>query len=113
MSEPAYTCAVWYIDDHGQIDYELAQNESEAARLAAWADGDGTALGLQRADGSTLPAATWQEFADEKRRQREAERERWENPPPPVPIRRALDPFRGRELDIEVTEPDWLGERRG
>lgn len=112
-TEPTYTCAVWYLDDYGQIDYELAETEDEAAKFAAWADGDGTALGLQRVDGTTLPAADWRAFADAKRRQREAEQERRDNPPPPIPTRRSADPFKGYALDIETTEPEWLGERRG
>jgi hypothetical protein len=105
---PNYTFAVWYINDHGQIDYDLAETEEEAARFAAWADGDGTALGLQRADGSTVPIAKWPAFSDAKRR----ERERWQeqrNNPPPIPTRRAHDPFMGREIDIETAEPNWLG----
>lgn len=109
MSEPVYTYAVWYIDDRGQIDYELAETEEEAAKHAAWADGDGTVLGLQRADGSIVPAAEWRAFAEAKRRMREREQERRDNPPPPVPTRRAKDPFMGRSIDIETAEPDWLG----
>ena len=113
LEEPTYTCAVWYIDDRGQIDYELATDEEDAAKIAAWADGDGTALGLQRADGTTVPAAQWRALAEAKRRQRQAEQDRRDNPPPPIPVRLAQDPFRGREIEIEVGEPDWLGERRG
>jgi hypothetical protein len=112
MSEPTYTYAVWYLDDYGQIRYELAEDEDEAARYGAWADGDGTALGLQRADGSTVQAAEWTALAEAKRKLRQAEQDRRDNEPPPA-TRRAHDPFKGYALDIEVTEPDWLGERRG
>lgn len=76
MDEPTYTCAAWYIDDYGAANYELAETEQEAAEYAAWADGDGTALGLQRADGTTVPAAKWQAFAEEKRKLLQADQDR-------------------------------------
>lgn len=108
-TEPEYPCAVWYIDDYGQISYDLDTDEEAAARLAVAHDGDGTVLGLQWSDGRTVPVAEWRAFADAKRRQRQLEQERRDNPPPPIPMRRAKDPFEGRTIDIEVTEPDWLG----
>ena len=113
MTDRTYAFAAWYIDDHGQIDYELAETEDEAANYAAWADGDGTALGLQRADGTTVPIDEWPEFAEAKRRQREYEKQLRDNPPAPAPTRRARDPFRGVELEIETAEPEWLGEHHG
>jgi hypothetical protein len=113
MSEPTYTCAVWYLDEYGQIDYELCENELGAAYDAAIYDGDGTVLGLQRADGSTVPAGVWLELEEAKHKLRELKEQRRRNQPPPPETRRAKDPFKGYTLDIEVEEPDWLGERRG
>jgi hypothetical protein len=113
MAEPDYHYAAWYIDDRGQIDYELAETEEEAAKLAAWADGDGAALGLQCADGTLVPAAQWRGFAEAKRHLLELDQQRRDDPPPSIPTRQAKDPFTGRAIHIETAEPDWLGERRG
>jgi hypothetical protein len=107
--EPEYPCAVWYIDDYGQIRYDLDIDEESAARMAVAYDGDGTVLGLQWADGRTIPAGEWRAFAEARRRLRQLEQDRRDNPQPPVPTRRTNDPFRGRPIDIEVTEPGWLG----
>lgn len=107
--EPIETFAAWFINDHGQVDYELAETEIEAAKYAAWADGDGRALGLQRADGSTVRVADWPVYTEVVRGMRQAEQDRRDNPPPPIPRRRAVDPFEGRVIHIETAEPDWLG----
>lgn len=106
--DPVYNFAAWYVDDYGQVDYELAETEEEAAKFAAWASGDGTALGLQRSDGSTVRAADWPAYTEAVRQLRQAEQDRRGNTPP-IPRRRALDPFDGRVVFIETAEPDWLG----
>jgi hypothetical protein len=107
--ESVYTCAVWYLNDHGQIDYELFKTEDEAARIAASLDGDGTVLGLQYPGGRTVRREEWHAFASEKEREEQRWRDLRENPPPPIPTRPAVDPFKGRPIDIETAEPDWLG----
>lgn len=106
-----YTCAVWYLDDHSQINYELFGAEKEAARVAVYYDGDGTVLGLQLADGSTIPRNQWRMFADAKRRWLQAAQDRRDNPPPPTPTRPSQDPFEGCRIDIELSEPEWLGRQ--
>lgn len=111
--EPTYTCAVWYLDDHGQINYDLFPDEADAANCAVGYDGNGTVLGLQWADGQTVPARQWPAFAYAKRREAERWQQRRDNPPPPTPTRLTRDPFTARAIAIETTEPDWLGERRG
>jgi hypothetical protein len=113
MGEPTYTCAVWYLNDHGQIDYDVFSDEASAANCAVGYDGDGTVLGIQWADGTSQRRGQWQAFQDAKQR----ERERWEqerNDPRPEPeTRRTYDPFKGNAIDIETSEPEWLGDRRG
>lgn len=104
-----YPCAVWYITDWGRVDYDLDTDEESAARMAVAYDGDGTVLGLQWSDGRLVPASEWRAFAEAKRRQRQRDQDRHDNPPPPISTRRAVDPFDGLPISIEVSEPDWLG----
>ena len=105
-----YTCAVWFIDDFGRTDYELFESSEVAARSAVAYEYNGTVLGLQNADGSTVAADDWPEFADEMRRWRDAEQGRHENQPPPPRTRPARDPFRGNNVEIEEAEPGRLGQ---
>lgn len=113
MDELTYTCAVWYLDDHGQINYDVFPDEPDAANCAVGYDGDGSVLGLQWADGTTVARRDWTAFADAKRREAEQWEERRNNPPEPTPTRRTYDPFKGIAIDVETSEPEWLGERRG
>jgi hypothetical protein len=112
MGKPTYTCAVWYLDDHGYLNYDLFESEDSAANCAVEYDGDGTVLGIQWSDGTAIPRGQWQAFTDAKHR----ERERWEqerNNQRPRVTRLVSDPFKGSVIAIEVDEPEWLGERHG
>jgi hypothetical protein len=91
------------------VDYDLCTDEAEAASTAAALDaGDGIVLGLQWPDG-LLPASQWAAFTEAKERHRERVRQAIENPPERAPFRRALAPFTGEMVDIELSEPTWLG----
>jgi hypothetical protein len=76
MSEPPYTCAVWFLDDAGQPRYELCGDEAEAAERAASIETytDGPVNGLQRSDGTTVLASQWTVFHDERARMLQQQR---------------------------------------
>jgi hypothetical protein len=104
--------ALWYLRFH-QPDYELYESEAKAADFAAWQDyqGECTILGVQFPDGRTLARKDWPEFGRAVQRQREkrqAETALDKMEPPPA-MREARDPFEDRPLQIEVSEPSWLG----
>lgn len=104
--------ALWYLR-YGQPDYDLCDTEEEAARYGAYMaeDGGGSVLGAQFPDGRVIARDDWAAYAlavrqqEEEWRQQAAERRA---APPPV-MRDARDPFEGKPLQIEVSEPAWLG----
>jgi hypothetical protein len=102
--------AAWFLDSHGHPDYDLCATEEEAATAAAGADvyNDGTPLGLQRADGTLVPAEQWSALAAAIKDLRRVRAERWRTRP--APTRPSRDPFTGTPINIEVTEPEWLGK---
>lgn len=106
-----YTCAIWDIDEYGDVDYQLCETEQEAAAAGAWVEvyGDGSVLGLQCADGTAVPYDQWEALAAAVRKLREDEAARRRNASPPAQTRKVRDPFRSAEVDVEVTEPAWLG----
>jgi hypothetical protein len=102
--------AVWFLR-YNRPDYDLMDDEDSAARLAVAIEeeGNGSILGVQFADGRTHKADQWRALHDARRRSQEFWKERQANPPAPRPTRKARDPFMGKDLDIEISEPGWLG----
>lgn len=107
-----YTCAVWYMR-YFRPEYELCADEKEAAEyaVAVFDGGSGSILGVQFADGRTIPVNDWN-FFDETMKRLDAENEARiaaQKAVVPPPAREALDPFNGEPLKIELDEPAWLG----
>lgn len=102
------TCALWYYR-YGP-DYDLQDSEAEAARWAVvLEDGDEPALilGVQFADGRTIPADQWEALAEARTQARQEEANR--PLPTPIPTHTMRDPFRGEEVEVEDDSPSWVG----
>ena len=114
------TVALWTIY-HYSPRYELYESEAEAASMAAAADyhdlGEhGVIMGIQYDDGRALSREDWPAFREELERIEAAEKARAADaaaqPRKPAPPQRAIkDPFCGYEMDIDVSEPEWIGKR--
>lgn len=102
--------ALWY-SRYMSPGYELCDSEEEAAGLAWGMEDSGGAavLGVQFSDGRTIERENWPVFEAVRERFEQAEREAQDKPRPPVPVRKAVDPFRGRAIEIKASEPEWLG----
>jgi len=106
-------CVLWVIRN-GHADYELCDDEAEAANMAAFYECGGSdnvydVLGVQFRDGRTVIAATWPAMADAVRAQRAADQERRDNPPPPLPTKKIRDPFTAELIDADTDAPAWVG----
>lgn len=102
-------CAVWY-DGRGGIDYDLCDDETEAASVAAGlyeSDDAPTILGVQFADGRLVKADQWEAFTQAKKAQAAMWAEAYARPRPAM--RTVRDPFTGEAVDVEADEPGWLG----
>lgn len=113
MSSREYQAAVWIVS-YGSPDYELFETEEAAAGFAAHAmdNGQCSVLGVQFADGRSVRREDWKAYAaaeDRKLQAWAAEADAVKDRTPP-PMREARDPFRHRQIEIEVSEPSWLGE---
>lgn len=111
------TVALWTIYRHSPS-YELYGTEEEAAAAAVsmdvYNDGVfGVSMGVQYDDGRAVMREDWGAYrAEEERRKAEdAARAAAYVPSPPKPQRVIRDPFQGFEMDIDATEPAWLGRR--
>jgi hypothetical protein len=114
MTGPEHTCALWF-SRYYNIDYQLFATEEEAARFSVHMheDAQGVTLGVQFADGRTVKVEDWA-FRDEveQRMWREGtERAARQAALPPRPFRKAHDPFAGEPIEIELSEPAWLGRQ--
>jgi hypothetical protein len=100
------TCALWYWRSHA-MDYELFAAEEEAARYAIYLDeyDGGSPVGVQFADGRTVLVEEWPAIDQA----RNAVRESGERPATPPAMRTIRDPFSSTDVQIEASEPDWLG----
>lgn len=101
--------ALWYVRYH-QPDYMLCDDEEDAAGIGAamMDDGGASVLGVQFPDGRTIALENWAAYAEAERRRDEAfARARATNEKPPM--RKIQDPFTKRDLEVEVSEPGWLG----
>jgi hypothetical protein len=105
--DPAAQVAVWRLH-YGRADYDLCDDEDDAVTVAVALTYDDRILGVQYPDGRTVPAGQWDNYRQAlaaysaRRDQARAEYVR-------PPMRRARDPFIGQHVDIEVSEPDWIG----
>ena len=105
--------ALWYWRYH-QIYYDIWDSEEEAAGIAAAMsdDGTGSPAGIQFPDGRIIARDEWSAFAEaEERRDRAgAEARAAAKQAKPRPKRRITAPFTdGRQIEIDVGEPTWLG----
>lgn len=101
--------------------YELFGTEAEAARRAAYMDvydlGDhGVCMGIQFEGGPAVAKEDWPAYREEaaRRAAEDAARaaEAASRPPgTPLPQRTIRDPFCGFEMDVDASEPEWLGAR--
>jgi hypothetical protein len=100
--------ALWYRRYHS-MEYAIWDSEEEAAGIAAAmaVDGGGVPAGVQVQDGRTIPATEWEAlWAARERRDRA-----WQERPAekPRPKRKIKAPFDGGQIEIEASEPLWLG----
>jgi hypothetical protein len=104
--------ALWYSRYHSP-GYALCDSEEEAAGLAWGMEDSGGAavLGVQFADGRTIERESWPVFEVVRERYEQAEGEARDKPRPPVPVRKAVDPFCGRAIEIKASESSWLGKQ--
>lgn len=112
VSNPRYTCAVWYWRHHC-LRYELFETEKGAARFAAGLedDGEGVVSGVQFSDGRTIEPHEWELLAqvNEENYARAIEEARQRLAAPAPLTRTVRDPFHDRKVKIKITEPEWLG----
>ena len=102
--------ALWYWR-HGSIDYDLCDNEEDAASMAVHMGdyGEASVEGVQFPDGRVVKIAKWPAFAEAVRQQRQREAEQRAAAAVPRPQRTITAPFGGRKIEIDADEPDWLG----
>lgn len=105
-----YTCAVWYMRYFNAY-YELCDTEEEAARYAVFLrdDGGGSVMGVQFADGRTIPRSEWALMDEVEEQMHAEEAAQAAQQPPARPVRTVRDPFQGEPVAVEVDEPAWLG----
>ena len=114
------TVALWTIY-HYSPSYELYEDEAEAASMAVvmqeYELGDhGVVMGVQYDDGRALSPENWPAYqaerdrraAEDASRAAEAASRPRDRPPPQRAIE---DPFCGYAMDIDVSEPEWIGKR--
>lgn len=112
------TVALWTICRHSP-DYELFDTEAEAAAAAVamdvYLDGSaGVSMGVQYEDGRVLPREDWPAYREEEARRAAEDAARAAaaaaQPRKPAPPQRTIkDPFCGFDMDIDASEPGWLG----
>lgn len=106
--------AVWFVGSGyggAGVDYETGATEVEAADLAvAREDSDegGEILGLQTATGYLVPAHMWRELDAARARYRDRQNRAIDYFPPAH--RTKMDPFTHSSIEVDLTEPAWLGE---
>lgn len=110
--------ALWTICRYSP-DYELFGTEEEAASAAVTMDAyeggaSGVTMGVQYEDGRAVLREDWAAYRaeEERRRTEDAARVRAAALLPrtaPPPQRTIKDPFQGFEMDIDASEPGWLG----
>lgn len=114
MSENEPQVAVWTAR-YGTPDYYLFDNETSAADYAAVVadSGDASVLGAQFSDGRVIPVEQWEAYDEAEARlyasyrRREAEAAA----APKRAVRSVRSPFGLGQIEIEASEPEWLGER--
>lgn len=110
----AITAVLWTSTGHG-VDFELCDDEAEAADLGAFLESGGSddvyeVLGVQFSSGRVVPAKLWLALTEAIRARKAKEQERRDNPPPPIPTKKITCPFTGRPVKAEIDTPDWIGQ---
>jgi hypothetical protein len=107
-------CALWYWY-HGSIQYELCDDEEEAARSAVWMTNDesGSPAGVQRSDGTYTPREEWEAYKIEDQRQWDSmmKRVREDQANPKPATRTIYPPFSDQRVTVLADAPGWLGRR--
>lgn len=114
------TVALWTICRYSPA-YELFGTEEEAAAAAVFIDlyddgMRGVSMGVQYEDGRAVLREDWLAYRAEEERRRAEDAARvaaYASAPrtPPPPQRTIKDPFQGFEMDVNASEPGWLGLR--
>lgn len=114
------TVALWTIY-HYSPSYEIYDDEAEAAVMAVAMQEDnlgeyGVVMGVQYEDGRALSREDWPAYRAELERRRAEGAARAaaaaSQPRKPAPPQRLIkDPFCGYAMDIDTSEPAWLGKR--
>ena len=112
--------ALWTINRYVPA-YAIYGTEEEAAAAAVnldvYNDGIfGVSMGVQYEDGRAVLREDWLAYRAEEERRRAEDAARaaaYASSPrtPPPPQRTIKDPFQGFEMDIDASEPGWLGSR--
>jgi hypothetical protein len=91
------------------MEYAIWDDEEEAAGIAAAMEDEGGAsiAGVQFPDGTVIAAEDWAALAEARERRWQA----WVNRPgeEPRPKRKITAPFGGGQIEIDASEPSWLG----
>lgn len=101
-------CAVWFMR-HGSPDYELCDNEHDAAGFVYYMaeSGSGVLSGIQFADGRIIKADDWD---GPERYAEELDRDKAARPPSPPPETRTVhDPFSRQDAEVFTKDPSWVG----
>lgn len=102
--------ALWYLR-YGRMDYDIWDSEAEAAGIAVAMTDDcnGVPIGLQFPDGRLVDVENqpWPAYEEAARRRDEFAASARKQEPPPQ--RKITAPFGGGEIEIDASEPDWLG----
>lgn len=105
--------ALWYWR-HYQIDYDLFDSEEEAASVGVYMQDDGgcSVAGAQFADGRIIAVGQWPAWASAWERLLQAERQMQERriSALPRPARKVKAPFSGQVIEVDASEPAWIGE---
>lgn len=106
--------AVLWVSAIGGIDFELCDDEDEAAELAVFYEDCGSDTvykvhGVQFPDGRVVPLGLWDAFAAALIAQREKEKARRAEPTPVRPTKQIVCPFTGEQATTDLDTPDWIG----
>lgn len=105
--------AVW-MDHWHSPQVEVCDSEEKAANFAVGVEDNGelTVVGIQFADGRTVPVEQWAAFREARERRRALWKAHVEaeaaNPPR---VREVVAPFGLGTVEVDPDEPDWLGVR--
>ena len=105
-------CALWY-DCYNWRRHRLYDNETDAAvaAIALEEDETGWPVGVQFADGRVLTVECWPAYQSARAQRDADDKARLEEVTvrPRPAMRKIRDPFDHGAIEIEATEPGWVG----